>query len=84
MKEQILEIVDRLRAREITEKEAQNFLLFLFGVIPRYSVKKYHESRCGYNYYIVDNSNNCIVKNYVDYVDGQIIKECSEMNLNVV
>lgn len=41
MKEHILEISDKLRAREITEKEAQTFLLFLFDVIKRYTLETY-------------------------------------------
>jgi hypothetical protein len=35
MKEQILEISDKLKNNEITSEEAQNLLLVLFGVIKR-------------------------------------------------
>lgn len=80
MKNEILEVSDKLRLNQIDEDKAKQFLLFLFGVIPRYSIRKYPTSRYRYNYYILDNKTDCIEKNYVDYADGQIIKDCVDMN----
>lgn len=51
MKEEILEISDKLRNNEITEYEAQNLLLFLFdvskAVCPKCGSRKLYYSKTG-------------------------------------
>ncbi len=81
MKEQILEISDKLKSNNITENEAKTFLLFLFGVIKRYTLETYSPIyRRGYEWYIVDNKTNIILENYTSKETKIGINRVLELN----
>ena len=81
MKEKILKISDKLRNNEITEKEAQNQFLFLFGVSNKnYGVITPTQDIISIEEYMMsDDYNNRLEKGISDFMTNKKEKELIEL-----